>query len=61
MPTDTYVTNPQPGRGMITLQTCVATLDDWWISTPGLLSSPSGPETARLIVQADRVDIQPAA
>lgn len=61
MPDETYVTNPQPGRDMITLQTCVANLTDWWTITPGLLTSPPGPETARLIVQADRVDVQPAA
>lgn len=54
-PTDTWVTNPVPGRDMVTLQTCVATVNDWWTITPGLLSSPPGPETARLIVRADRV------
>ncbi|QYJ17340.1 hypothetical protein Rxycam_03188 [Rubrobacter xylanophilus DSM 9941] len=58
MPQDTWVTNPQPGRDMVTLQTCVASLDDWWTITPGLLTSPPGPETARLVVQADRVDVQ---
>lgn len=55
-PQDTWVTEPIPGRDMVTLQTCVATLDDWWSITPGLLSSPPGPETARLIVRADRVE-----
>lgn len=54
-PQDTWVTEPIPGRDMVTLQTCVATLDDWWTITPGLLTSPPGPETARLIVRADRV------
>lgn len=58
MPQDTWVTNPQAGRDMVTLQTCVASLDDWWTITPGLLTSPPGPETARLVVQADRVDVQ---
>jgi sortase A len=61
MPDETYVTNPQPGRDMITLQTCVASLTDWWTITPGLLTSPPGPETARLIVQADRVNVRVAA
>jgi sortase A len=54
-PQDTWVTAPIAGRDMVTLQTCVATLDDWWSITLGLLMSPPGPETARLIVRADRV------
>ncbi|MDQ3301906.1 MAG: sortase [Actinomycetota bacterium] len=60
MPQDNWVTDPVVGRDMATLQTCVATVDDWWTITPGLLTSPPGPETARLVVQADRVDVQPA-
>jgi len=60
MPQDNWVTDPVVGRDMVTLQTCVATVDDWWTITPGLLTSPPGPETARLVVQADRVDVQPA-
>jgi sortase A len=59
-PQENWVTNPVAGRNMITLQTCVASVNDWWTITPGLLSSPPGPETARLIVQAERVDIQKA-
>ncbi len=60
MPQENWVTAPVAGRDMVTLQTCVASVDDWWTITPGLLSSPPGPETARLVVQADRVDVQPA-
>lgn len=60
MPQDTWVTAPVAGRDMVTLQTCVATVDDWWTITPGLLSSPPGPETARLVVQAERVDVETA-
>jgi sortase A len=58
MPHENWVTDPEPGRDMVTLQTCVASVDDWTTITPGLLSSPPGPETARLVVQADRVDVQ---
>lgn len=60
MPQDNWVTYPVVGRDMVTLQTCIATVNDWWTITPGLLTSPPGPETARLIVQADRVDTQPS-
>lgn len=60
MPWDTWVTNPVPGKDMVTLQTCVATLNDWWSITPGLLTSPPGPETARLIVRAQRTSVDPA-
>lgn len=60
MPQDNWVTAPVAGRDMVTLQTCVASVDDWWTITPGLLSSPPGPETARLVVQAERTDVQQA-
>ncbi|BBL80472.1 hypothetical protein RxyAA322_23260 [Rubrobacter xylanophilus] len=60
MPWETWVTNPVPGKDMVTLQTCVASLNDWWSITPGLLTSPPGPETARLIVRAERVSVDPA-
>ena len=58
MPQDNWVTAPVAGRDLVTLQTCVASVDDWWTITPGLLSSPPGPETARLVVQAERVGVQ---
>lgn len=61
MPQDNWVTDPVPGKDMVSLQTCIATLDDWWTITPGLLSSPPGPETARLVVQAERVDVERAS
>lgn len=60
MPQDTWVTDPVAGKDMVTLQTCVASVNDWWTITPGLLTSPPGPETARLIVQAERVEVTPA-
>jgi sortase A len=60
MPHENWVTDPMDDRDMVTLQTCVASVDDWTTITPGLLSSPPGPETARLVVQADRVDVEPA-
>jgi sortase (surface protein transpeptidase) len=61
MPTETYVTNTQPGRDLITLQICIASFNDRWITTPGLLTAPPGLKTARLIVRAELDDVQPAA
>jgi sortase A len=52
-PSDTWVTEPIPGRDMVTLQTCTHTVDDWWSITPQLMEA--GPETGRLVVRADRV------
>lgn len=43
-PQDNWVTYPEPGRDMVTLQTCI---------------NPPSYDT-RLIVRADRVDVQPA-
>ena len=57
-PQDSWATYPVAGRDMITLQTCIASVNDWWSITPGLLSSPPGPETARFLVRADRVAVQ---
>jgi sortase A len=58
-PYDVWVTAPVPGRDVITLQTCTESLDDWWTIGPRLMSS--GPDSGRLIVRADRVDIEVAA
>ncbi len=52
-PDDTWVTEPIPGRDVVSLQTCTETPDDWWTIGPSLMES--GPESGRLIVRADRV------
>ncbi|MGB3683015.1 MAG: class E sortase [Rubrobacteraceae bacterium] len=52
-PDETWVTNPIAGRDMVTLQTCTETPDDWWTIGPRLIES--GPDSGRLIVQADKV------
>lgn len=52
-PTDTWVTEPIPGRDMVTLQTCTDSVDDWWSITPRLMEA--GPDSGRLVVRADRV------
>jgi len=52
-PFDMWVTEPVAGRDMITLQVCTETPDDWWTIGPSLMSS--GPESGRLMVQADLV------
>lgn len=59
-PTDTSVTEPQAGRDMVTLQTCVDSLDPstWWDITPKLMEA--GPDSGRLVVQADKVATYPA-
>lgn len=53
-PQDSWVTAPVPGRDMVTLQTCVTSVDDWWSIGQELMTS--SPSTGRLIVQADRVN-----
>jgi sortase A len=59
-PWETWVTEPQPQGDMITLQTCVTSPhpSDWWTITPQLFEL--GPDTGRLIVQAERVETYPA-
>ncbi len=49
----TWVTDPIPGRDVVSLQTCTETPDDWWTIGPGLMES--GPGSGRLVVRADRV------
>jgi sortase A len=48
-----WVTEPVAGRDMITLQVCTESPDDWWTIGPSLMSS--GPDSGRLMVQADLV------
>ena len=51
-PNETWVTRPQAGRNMVSLQTCIENFGDYWTM---------GPEwNVRYIVQADRVSVEPA-
>lgn len=54
-PSDTWVTEPIAGRNMISLQTCTETPNDWWTIGPRLFES--GPDSGRLVVQADKVAV----
>jgi sortase A len=51
-PNETWVTAPQPGRDMISLQTCIENYGDYWTMGPNWY--------VRYIVQADRVSVTPA-
>ncbi len=51
-PADTWITAPQPGRDMISLQTCIENFGDYWTMGPNWY--------VRYIVQADRVSVTPA-
>ena len=52
LPTETYVTAPQAGRDMISLQTCIEDYGDYWTMGPNWY--------VRYVVQADRVSVDPA-
>ena len=52
LPTENYVTAPQPGRDMISLQTCIENYGDYWTMGPNWY--------VRYVVQADRVSVDPA-
>jgi len=51
-PADTWITGPQPGRDMVSLQTCIENYGDYWTMGPNWY--------VRYIVQADRVSVDPA-
>jgi sortase A len=51
-PADAWITAPQPGRDMISLQTCIENYGDYWTMGPNWY--------VRYIVQADRVSVEPA-
>jgi sortase A len=51
-PYDVWVAEPT-GKDIVSLQVCTETPDDWWTIGPRLMSS--GPESGRLIVQAEKV------
>src|ERR671916_702811 len=52
LPTENYVTAPQPGKDMISLQTCIENYGDYWTMGPNWY--------VRYVVQADRVSVDPA-
>lgn len=52
LPSETYVTAPQAGRDMISLQTCIEDYGDYWTMGPNWY--------VRYVVQADRVSVDPA-
>ena len=52
LPTETYVTAPQAGRDMISLQTCIEDYGDYWTMGPNWY--------VRYVVQADRISVDPA-
>ena len=49
---ETWVTGPQDGRDMVSLQTCIENFGDYWTMGPHWY--------VRYIVQADRVSVTPA-
>jgi sortase A len=51
-PDDVWVMDPVAGKDVVSLQTCTETPDDWWTVGPRLMNS--GPESGRLIAQAER-------
>jgi sortase (surface protein transpeptidase) len=51
-PNETWVTGPQAGRNMISLQTCIENYGDYWTMGPNWY--------VRYVVQADRVSVTPA-
>jgi sortase A len=51
-PDETWVTTPQPGRDMVSLQTCIENFGDYWTMGPNWY--------VRYIVQADRVSVDVA-
>jgi sortase A len=52
-PNDSWIANPVAGKDVISLQTCTETPEDWWTIGPGLYGG--GPESGRLVAQAERV------
>jgi sortase A len=55
-PWENWVTEPKAGEDLLTLQTCIDSLDPntWWDISPKLMRS--GPDSARMIVRAEKVD-----
>ena len=51
-PNETWVTGPQDGRDMVSLQTCIENYGDYWTMGPNWY--------VRYVVQAERVSVTPA-
>ncbi|CAA9463122.1 MAG: hypothetical protein AVDCRST_MAG28-3655 [uncultured Rubrobacteraceae bacterium] len=52
-PNDNWIIDSTEGKDIVSLQTCTETPDDWWTLGPSLYGG--GPESGRLVVQAERV------
>lgn len=52
-PSQSEVTRPVAGKDVVSLQTCTESVTDWWTMGPGLYGG--GPESGRLVVQAELV------
>ena len=52
-PDQTWITAPQAGRDMVSLQTCIENYGDYWTMGPNWY--------VRYVVQADRVSVDPGA
>jgi len=52
-PSDSWITRPVEGKDVVSLQTCTETPEDWWTLGPSLFGG--GPESGRLVAQAERV------
>ena len=52
LPSETWVTQAEPGRDMISLQTCIENYGDYWTMGPNWY--------VRYVVRADRVAVTPA-
>jgi sortase A len=51
LPTETWVTQPRPGRDIVSLQTCIENYGDYWTMGPDWY--------VRYVVRADRIAITP--
>jgi sortase A len=52
-PNDNWIIDPIEGKDVVSLQTCLESPTDWWTIGPSLFAS--GPESGRLVVQAERI------
>jgi sortase A len=52
LPSETWVTNAEAGRDMVSLQTCIENYGDYWTMGPNWY--------VRYVVRADRVSVTPA-
>jgi hypothetical protein len=52
LPRETWVTNAEAGRDIVSLQTCIENYGDYWTMGPNWY--------VRYVVRADRVSVTPA-